>query len=82
MACCDGLEKAGVSGARNENGGYYRLLKNIDVTDADSKQMVLGIVDILHKQVSRVAVDPEPEEGTPVAEFLAELKEMPCLHFA
>jgi len=78
----DDLEKAGASGAKNENGGYYRFLKNIDVADADSKQMVLGIVDILQKQASRVVVDPEPQEGTPVAEFLAELKEMPCLHFA
>jgi len=78
----DDLEKAGVSGARNENGGYYRFLKNIDVTDVDSKQMVLGMFDILHKQAARVVVDPEPEEGTPVAEFLAELKLMPYLHFA
>jgi len=77
----DDLEKAGVSGARNENGGYYLFLKNIDVADADSKHMIWGNIDILHKQAARVVVDPEPEEGTLVADFLAELKEMPCLYF-
>ena len=108
----DDLERAGISGSRNESGGYYRLrtetkrgvaalshthtlslslpsclpssgfLKNIDVTDNDSKQQLLGIVDILHKQGCRVVVDPAPESESPVATFLDQLREIECLHFA
>ena len=105
----DDLERAGISGSRNESGGYYRLrtetkrgvprsrthtlslrsclpssgfLKNIDVTDNDSKQQLLGIVDILHKQGCRVVVDPAPESESPVATFLNQLREIECLHFA
>ena len=109
----DDLERAGISGSRNESGGYYRLrtetkrgvprsrihthtlsfslrsclpssgfLKNIDVTDNDAKQQLLGIVDILHKQGCRVVVDPAPESESPVATFLDQLREIECLHFA
>ena len=61
-------------GARNESGSYYRFLKDIDVTDAGAQQIFLGIIDILHKQVCRVVVDPVPEPGSAVANFLAELR--------
>ena len=99
------MERAGISGSRNESGGYYRqrtetkrggalslyhpscfpspgFLKNIDVTDNDAKQQLLGIVDILHKQSCRVVVDPAPEPDSPVANFLDQLREFECLHFA
>ena len=58
------------------------FLKNIDVTDNDAKQQLLGIVDILHKQGCRVVVDPAPESESPVATFLDQLREIECLHFA
>ena len=77
----------------NEAGGALSLyhpscypspgfLKNIDVTDNDAKQQLLGIVDILHKQSCRVVVDPAPEPDSPVANFLDQLREFECLHFA
>ena len=56
-------------------------MKNIDVTDNDAKQQVLGLVDILHKQSCRVVVDPSPEPESPVAIFLDELRAIECLHF-
>ena len=77
----DDLERAGVSGARNENNGYYRFLKDIDVTDPDGKQRILAIVDILHKQACRCVVDPAPEAESAVANFLDELRAMDSLHF-
>ena len=77
----DDLERAGISGSRTENNGYYRFLKNVDVTDRDGKQKVMSVVDILHKQACRVVVDPAPEPDTPVAIFLDELRAIDCLHF-
>ena len=79
----DDLERAGISGARNtESGGYYRFLKHVDVTDPESKQQCLGVVDLLRRQACRVVVDPEPEAESAVAKFLDELREtMDCLHF-
>ena len=46
----DDLERSGISGARNESSGYYRFLKDVDVTDPDGRQRILSLVDILHKQ--------------------------------
>ena len=77
----DDLERAGISGARNENNGYYRFLKDIDITDPDGRQRILSLVDILRKQACRCVVDPEPEAESPVANFLEELRSMDCLHF-
>ena len=79
----DDLERAGISGARNtDSGGYYRFLKHVDVTDPESKQQCLGVVDLLRRQACRVVVDPEPEAESAVAKFLDELREtMDCLHF-
>ena len=64
--------------SRSPSPGF---LKNIDVTDNDAKQQVLGLVDILHKQSCRVVVDPSPEPESPVAIFLDELRAIECLHF-
>ena len=78
----DDLEKAGVQGQRPEGGGaYIRFMKNVDVSDAESKESIKNLVDVFNKQAIRVAVDPAPEEDTPVSSFFAELREIPCLHF-
>ena len=77
----DDLERAGISGSRTEANGYNRFLKNVDITDPEVKQQILGIVDILHKQACRVVVDPAPEAESPVANFLNELRSIDSLHF-
>ena len=77
----DDLEKAGISGSRTESGGYYRFLKNVDITDSEGKQQIMGVVDILHKQCCRVVVDPDPEPDSPVASFLNELRAIDCFFF-
>ena len=78
----DDLEKAGVQGQRPEGGGaHIRFMKNVDVSDAESKESIKNLVDVFNKQAIRVAVDPAPEEDTPVSSFFAELREIPCLHF-
>ena len=51
------------------------------MNDADSRQQVLNVIDILHKQACRVVVDPPAEAGSPVAKFLEELRAQPSLHF-
>ena len=60
----DDLEKAGVQGQRPEGGGaYIRFMKNVDVSDAESKESIKNLVDLFNKQAIRVAVDPAPEEA-------------------
>ena len=56
-------------------------MKGVDVSDNESKQSILNLVDVFNRQVLRVVVDPLPEEGTPVADFLEELKQISCVHF-
>ena len=74
----------GIAGARASEGGgaYYRFLKHVDVSDITGKQQILSLCDIFNKQALRVVVDPKPEDGTPVAEFLDDLRKLPCFHFA
>ena len=78
----DDLERVGVAGSRAEGGGYYRYIKTADITTEESKQQIIGLVDIFHKQAIRVVVDPTPEPGSPVELFIGELRTLPCLHFA
>ncbi len=70
-----------MQGQRAEDGKYIRFMKSVDVSDPESKQSILNLVDVFNRQVLRVAVDPMPEEGTPVANFLDELKQISCVHF-
>ena len=35
---------AGISGTHGENISYYRFLKNVDVSEPDGKQQILGVV--------------------------------------
>ena len=59
----DDLEANGVSGARSEDDGkkYFRFLCDVDVTSSEQKDKVFGLIDIFHKQVMRVVVDPAAE---------------------
>ena len=77
----DDLERVGVQGARADGGGYYRYIKTADLTNEESRQQILGLVDIFHKQAIRVVVDPTPEPGSPVEKFLDDMRAMHCLHF-
>ena len=87
LSTADGNEAGGAALSHTHTLSLRRclpssgFLKNIDVTDNDSKQQLLGIVDILHKQGCRVVVDPAPESESPVATFLDQLRELDCLHF-
>ena len=46
----DDLEKNGIAGTRAEGGAYYRFVRDVNIRDPESKQKILNIVDILHKQ--------------------------------
>ena len=77
--CALVLDSVAHGALRRKN--LQRFLRNIDVNDADSRQQVLNVIDILHKQACRVVVDPPAEAGSPVANFLEELRAQPSLHF-
>ena len=53
--------------------------QDVDVTN--DKQKISGLFEIFNNQVVRVLVDPEPESGSAVADFLEELKALPVCHF-
>ena len=81
----DDLEKVGFGGARAENdsNSYYRFLKDVDVTAEESRNTILGLVDIFHKQLLRVCVDPPAEADSEVASFLDGLRHgQPTMMFA
>ena len=78
----DDLERHGIAGSRSGDG-YFRFLKNIDVTSTEMCQRVLSLVDIFHKQNVRVICDPKPGEGSAVGKFLHDLaSDVPQFHFA
>ena len=75
------LKELVYKGARADGGGYYRYIKTADLTNEESRQQILGLVDIFHKQAIRVVVDPTPEPGSPVEKFLDGMRAMHCVHF-
>ena len=61
---------------------YFRVWKNIDITGADADKFKEMLKDVFHNAAMRVTIDKLPEEGTPVAEFIGQLKKLACLFFA
>ena len=72
--CCKG-------GTLYRDNKIKKLALDVDVSDAESRQAILNLLDVFNRQVIRVVCDPMPEDGTPVAAFLAELKQVSCVHF-
>ena len=70
-------------GEGKENQIYYRMLKEIDVTDEASKKKVLDMLGsaVFNNLAMRVVVDKDPEEETAIVEFIDELKALPHCHF-
>ena len=79
----DDLEKVGFGGARAvDTNNYYRFLKDVDVTAEESRNTIMSLVDIFHKQLLRVCVDPPAEADSEVSAFLDELRGQPTMMFA
>ena len=65
-----------------EKGQYLRTLKDIDVSIDSEKQRVIDLLSTsLNEICMRTSVDGKIEEDTAVSSFVAELKELPYLHF-
>jgi hypothetical protein len=87
------LEAHGVPGAyfeekdnhddSTEKRTYYRILREVDVSDTVGKQKVLDMLgkEAFNGLAMRVLVEKEPEDGTHAKGFMDELREMPQLHF-
>ena len=85
----DRFEAGGIQGGRcnvtnqNPRGDYVRLLKGMDVTKTEDTQRLDGVLSkILMGVVVRVVLVGKPEAETPVAKWIATLRdEKPQLHF-
>ena len=83
------LDAHGVSGAYfNEDGSddkrlYYRVMKDINVSEAGQKERALQLLDdrVLNNLAVRVVLDKEVENETQVKTFIDELRELPNCHF-
>ena len=78
------LDAQGVAGAYHEDGGsktYFRVLKGLNpVTD---KQRLLDLLGdaVFKKLAMRAIVDKEPDADSAAGALLAELRELPHLHW-
>jgi hypothetical protein len=83
------FESHGIAGAYYSEGdtearSYYRVLKNLNISDDTQTQKVMEMLgDAVFKGLAlRVVVDKAPGEGTSVEKFLNELKACSQLHFS
>ena len=67
----------------DERGPYVRTLMDLDVSKEGDKQRVFDMLGagVLNDLSVRVLVEGEVEDETPVASFIAELKQRSNLHF-
>ena len=83
------FEDAGVGGTAlgeegMENRPYIRVVEPLDVAAPDARERIKGIfgATVLKAAATMVVVeDVVPAAGTPVAEFINELRRIPSLHF-
>ena len=83
------LDAHGVSGAYFDQDGsdekrlYYRVMKDINVSEAGQKERVLQLLGdrVLNNLAVRVVLDKEVENETHVKAFIDELRELPNCHF-
>ena len=59
---------------------YYRTIQ-VDLSGENSKKIKDIIGEIFHNLAMRVKVRSTPEEGSSVAELVAELRQLDCLFF-
>ena len=59
---------------------YYRTIQ-VDLSGENSKKIKDIITEIFHNLAMRVKVRSTPEEGSSVAELVAELRQLDCLFF-
>ena len=59
---------------------YYRTIQ-VDLSGENSKKIKDIITEIFHNLSMRVKVRSTPEEGSSVAEVVAELRQLDCLFF-
>ena len=62
------------------NQRYYRTIQ-VDLSGESSKKVKDVISEVFHHLTMRVKVRHAPEEGSPVADLVAELCELACLFF-
>ena len=59
------------------------LREDVDVTNEDSRNTIMSLVDIFHKQLLRVVVDPATDKESEVGLYLEGLRgEQPTMMFA
>ena len=84
------LDSAGISGgyvgdeADKENGTrkYFRVWKDIDVSDENQQQKFLTMLnDVFNNLVMRVCLDRRPSRDTHVGAFVERLRQQPALFF-
>ena len=84
------LDSAGISGgyvgdeADKENGTrkYFRVWKDIDVSDESQQQKFLTLLsDVFKNVVMRVSLDSRPSGDTHIVAFLERLRQQPALFF-
>ena len=84
------LDSAGISGgyvgdeADKENGTrkYFRVWKDIDVSDENQQQKFLTMLnDVFNGLVMRVCLDRLPSRDTHVGAFVERLRQQPALFF-
>ena len=83
------LDNIGVSGGYfseeddKANRKYYRIWKNIDVSDDEQTEKFMNMLDqdVFNKLCMRVTLDIQPMPDTAVQKFIEKLKEQPFLFF-
>ena len=81
------LDGHGVAGAyfsegSDENKKYYRVMKNIDVSQASQRQRILQLVGerVFKNLALRVVLDSMPDHDSSVSAFVEQLRCIPSLH--
>ena len=80
------LDAHGVHGmfvGEGEKQVYYRIMKDIDVSDKVQKERLMEVLGggVLNFLAIRVIIDKEPEKDSRVEEFVKELRALPSCHF-
>ena len=73
-----------MSGYKDENNVYYRVVRDIDIATQEGKDRVMHILGdgVLKNVAARVTVDGRAKVDSPAHAFLRSLREKPNLHFA
>ena len=84
------LDSFGISGGyfadeaskENESRKYYRVWKDIDVSDDAQQQKFIAMLDDVFKNVvMRISLDRRPKPDSPVGAFVERLRQRPSLFF-